>query len=225
MTLRGADLTTFIRVGLIMLVAYLIIFKFSVVLILILLSLSLFLDAGDGFLALKQGSKNKISLLSYIRYISGKKSKRITETKRKISKIAPWGPRMDIAGDRITEYTLWIVFTFLHILPIFVIFLIIIRHSFTDAFMAARGTSSQVFSNFSRIFYTSNWSRATINILKFVTFAYLILVYIMKYPVYIGYILVAVLVGFILLRGFSEIYDTFSEHKANVTINKTYPNA
>lgn len=218
MKLRSADSTTIIRVGLIVLVAYLIIVKFDVLITILLLALSIFLDSVDGFLALREASKGKIGLSEYLGYISGKNSKRVLTIKRGISKKYPWGPRMDIAGDRITEYVMWIVFTFLHVLPIFILFIIVIRHSFADAFMAAKGTSSKTLSSFSRIFYTSNWSRAVINILKFITFVYLILVYVMNYQMYIGYLLVAVLVGFILLRGSAEIYETFQQNKRKVAL-------
>lgn len=217
MKLRSADATTIIRVGLIILVAYLIIVKFDVIITILLLALSIFLDSVDGFLALREASKGRIGLLEYLRYVSGKSSKRILVTKRDISKKVPWGPRMDIAGDRITEYVMWIVFTFLHVLPIFILFIVVVRHSFVDAFMAAKGTSSKTFSNFTHMFYTSNWSRATIGILKFVTFLYLTLVYIINYPMYIGYILVAALIGFILLRGFAEVYGVFQKHKTVTT--------
>lgn len=220
MKLRSADSTTIIRVGLIVLVAYLIIVKFDVLITVLLLGLSIFLDSVDGFLALREASRGKIGLSEYLRYVSGKNSKKVLTIKRSISKKYPWGPRMDIAGDRITEYVMWIVFTFLHVLPIFILFIIVIRHSFADAFMAAKGTSSKTLSNFSRIFYTSNWSRAVINILKFITFVYLILVYVMNYPMYIGYLLVAVLVGFILLRGSAEIYEVFRSYKMGTAIRK-----
>lgn len=63
-------------------------------------------------------------------------------------------------------------------------------------------------TGFAKAFYTSNVSRAAINILKFITFAYLMLVYISAYPILPAYILVGLLVAFIVVRGTAEVYDS-----------------
>ena len=115
---------------------------------------------------------------------------------------------MDIAGDRVAEYSMWVVFTYLHIIPLIILLLIIVRHSFADAMMGAKGTSSKMKSPFARAIYSSNTSRAVINALKFITFAYLILVYVNSYPILIGYVLVGALFTFIMLRGTAEIYES-----------------
>lgn len=210
MALRGADATTIGRIGLIVVAAYLILARFDAAVIILIIAVSVFLDSVDGFLALREESKGKVGLAEYIRYASGKKSSRISRLKGNIAKHARWGPRMDVAGDRIAEYVMWAVFTFLHVIPLFIIIIVIIRHSFADAFMGARGTSSVTYSRFSRIFYTSNWSRLAINVLKFATFAYLTASYILDYPIWIGYVLVGLLVAFILIRGVAEVYDSVS---------------
>ncbi len=216
MALRGADATTIIRIVLIIMAAYLIVARLDIVAVVLLLALSLFLDSIDGFLALREESRGRVGFSEYVRYLLGGRSSRISKLKAAMAKHVRWGPRIDVAGDRITEYVMWVVFTFLGVIPLFIIIIVIIRHSFADAFMGARGTSSGAFSWFSRVFYTSNWSRAVINVLKFVAFAYLAAVYILTYPLYIGYILVGILVAFILLRGGAEVYDSVSGSGAKV---------
>ncbi|EQD32042.1 hypothetical protein B1B_17854, partial [mine drainage metagenome] len=153
----------------------------------------------------------KIGLFEYINYLKGgKSSKKIAKIKSKVSKRAPWGPRMDVGGDRAVEYTLWAAFTFLHIIPLYVILVVIFVHSFADAAMAARGTSSNIKTRFGRIVYSSNLSRAWANIIKFLGFGYLILMYTLGYPALFGYILVALLVSTITIRGASEIYESIT---------------
>jgi phosphatidylglycerophosphate synthase len=210
MALRSADAITLFRVALVILVVFLVVEKAYPFLSLTILGIAIALDGVDGFAALREASHGRISISDYIMHASGKKrNKYIEKTKQDISKKAPWGPRFDVAGDRVTEYAMWILFLFVGVLPLFVILIIIIRHSFADAMMGMRGTSSKGATWLSNTFYKSNWSRAGINILKFITFSYLILAYVLAYPLYIGYILIALCVGFIVLRGVAEIYDSF----------------
>ncbi len=209
--MRSADLLTIARVLLAILVAYLVIIKFDPIVSILLFAIALAMDGLDGFAALHQISNGRIGFLEYMRYVRGRMDKKeseiLKEYKLKVGSAYPYGPRMDVAGDRIIEYTLWALFTFLHVLPLFVIILIIARHSFADAFMAAKGTSSRLKTRFARIVYGSNASRAGINIMKFVTFSYLILVYVSGYPILIGYVLAAMLVAYILARGAAEINE------------------
>ena len=102
---------------------------------------------------------------------------------------------------------LWVTFAFLGIVPLFVLFIIIIRHSFADALLGARGTSSKMHSKLARSLYASNASRAGIQITKFVTFSYLVLVYVLRYPLWLGYALIGILTAYILIRGMAEIYE------------------
>ena len=53
-------------------------------------------------------------------------------------------------------------------------------------------------------------SRAAANILKFLTFGYLMLQYVAGYPAAIGQALIAILVIFSVVRGASEIYESFA---------------
>ena len=50
--------------------------------------------------------------------------------------------------------------------------------------------------------------RAGINVVKVVTFSYLMLVYIANYPISIGYALIAILVLYIMARGAGQIYES-----------------
>ena len=132
----------------------------------------------------------------YIKYSLGNKenAKQIKKFKQGISKIAKYGPRFDVAADRISEYSLWALFTVLSIVPFFVLIIVIIRHSIADAFLGEKGTSSKMKTGLARKLYASNVSRGAINVLKFVTFSYLILVYVSSYPIIVGYVLTALLV-------------------------------
>ncbi len=209
--MRKADLTTYIRTAVMILVAYLIIIKFNPVITIIIFGLDLASDAIDGFFAVSEVSKGKINFITYLRSALGNKElkKEVRSYKEAVSKVAPYGPRLDIAGDRVTEYVMWVTFIFLHVLPLFVIFIIIIRHSFADALIGVKGTSSKMKSKFTEKVFSSNISRASIQALKFITFSYLALVWILDYPILIGYVLTTILVAYILVRGASEIYEGF----------------
>jgi phosphatidylglycerophosphate synthase len=178
-------------------VAYLILAKFNPIITIILLIAALVLDAVDGYFA-KYGKVNIETLRLYINH---------EPPKQKI-KPTPYGARLDIAGDRVVEYTMWIVFTIVNIVPLFVLLLIVLRHSFADALMGSRGTSSKMKTKFAQIVYASNIGRGGINVLKAVTYCYLILMYVSNYPALPGYILVTALVAYIMLRGIAEIYDS-----------------
>jgi phosphatidylglycerophosphate synthase len=125
-------------------------------------------------------------------------------------KNARFGPRIDVAGDRAVEYILWITYTYVGVLPLFVVFIAVIRHSFVDAFMAAKGTSSKMKTRFAQKVYSSNIGRGGINVVKFLAFSYLSLMYVWGYPAIIGYALVAILLAYIVIRGAAEIYEAYA---------------
>ncbi len=210
--MRNADIATLIRVLLIVLVAYLILAKFNPIAIIILIAVALLLDAVDGFLAVNQESHGAVGLATYISSLRGNaKAKQLVKgIKQRMSRSARFGPRMDVAGDRAVEYILWAVYTIAGVVPLFVLIIIIIRHSFVDAFMAAKGTSSKMKTKFAQIVYSSNLWRGGINVVKFLTFAYLSLVYVWDYPIWIGYVLITILVAYILLRGAAEICEAYA---------------
>ena len=210
--MRNADIATLIRVLLIVLVAYLIIAKFNPIAIIILIAVALLLDAVDGFLAVNQESHGAVGLATYISSLRGNaKAKQLVKgIKQRMSRSARFGPRIDVAGDRAVEYILWAVYTIAGVVPLFVLIIIIIRHSFVDAFMAAKGTSSKMKTKFAQIVYSSNLWRGGINVVKFLTFAYLSLVYVWDYPIWIGYVLITILVAYILLRGAAEICEAYA---------------
>lgn len=210
--MRAADLTTFIRVGIILLVAYLIVVGFNPFVSIALFAIALILDGVDGYLALFESSGGKISPSDYIHGLLGDKKimKEVKEARLKTAKLAPYGPRLDVIGDRIIEYILWILFVYVHVVPLFVLFIIVIRNCAADGLMGLKGTSSKMKSSFARIMYASAPSRAAANILKFLTFSYLMLQYVSGYPAIAGQALVAILVIFSVVRGASEIYESFA---------------
>jgi phosphatidylglycerophosphate synthase len=211
--MRGADKSTIIRVLVVLLVLYLILIKANPVISILLLAFAFVMDGVDGFLALNEASKGKITLQKYINYSLGSKkyAKAIKKIKEGIGKKAKHGPRFDVAADRITEYSFWATFTVIGIVPLFVLIIIVIRHSIADAFLGAKGTSSKMRSAIAMALYSSKTSRALANVLKFVTFSYLILVYVSSYPILIAYVLIAVLVSFIVIRGAAEVYEVIGD--------------
>ncbi|MGC8567691.1 MAG: hypothetical protein ACP5RP_00600 [Candidatus Micrarchaeia archaeon] len=208
--MRAADIATFVRVALVIAIIYLVIIKFYPYFLIFLLAIAFLLDAVDGFFAVRESSKGKVSFVLYVKAAMGNHmlKQEIKKYKEETKKYAKYGARMDIAGDRAVEYSLWIAFTYLHIIPLFVLLIVILRHSFVDAFMAAKGTSSKLKTKFAKAVYSSNIGRGGINIVKFATFSYLILVYATNAPISIGYILVTILLFYILLRGAAEVYES-----------------
>ncbi len=208
--MRLADAITLFRTALVIAVAYMIMQMMHPYLIVALIAFAMLLDGVDGYAALWQESKGEVSFVEYLRATAGNPllAERIKRFKERIQQHSPHGPRMDVAGDRVAEYVFWILFTYLNIIPIFVLFIIVIRHSFADALMGARGTSSKMKTGFARAVYSSNISRGGVNVAKFLTFSYLSLVYTLGYPIIIGYVLAGILVTIVLARGAAEIYES-----------------
>ncbi len=208
--MRSADAATLFRTALAVLVVYLIIVKFYPIATVLLIAFIISLDGIDGYFAVGEESKGGITFGTYLSAAIGDKAakEKVSAVKKRIQKSAPHGPRMDVAGDRVVEYLFWIAFTYVHILPIYVLIIIVIRHSFVDALMASKGTSSKMKTWLGQKLYSSNIARGGINVVKFVTFSYLVLMYVWSYPAIIGYILTAILVLYILARGAAEVYES-----------------
>ncbi|HUB92675.1 MAG TPA: hypothetical protein VL945_01825 [Candidatus Saccharimonadales bacterium] len=213
--MRSADATTLVRTALAILVVYLIIVKFPVAATILLIAVVIALDGLDGYFAVREESRGRISFSAYLKSALGdnEAKAKVRKVKESIKKSAPHGARMDVAGDRVVEYSLWIVFTYLHVLPIYVILIVLVRHSFVDALMASKGTSSRMKTGFASKIYSSNIARGGINVVKFLTFSYLALVYVSGYPIIFGYILTGILVAYILLRGAAEVYESMNERR------------
>ncbi len=207
--MRSADASTIFRIGLVLFVIFLAAVKFNPAVSITLLALAFVLDGVDGYLALREASGGRLGLSEYADYaISGANAKRVRALKEKTAKIARYGPRLDVAGDRIAEYSFWGAFAVFGIVPLFVLIIIIIRHSIADALLAAKGTSSRMRTGFARMLYSSNVSRGAVNALKFVTFSYFILAYVSGFPMVFAYVLMSVLVIFIVARGAAEVYES-----------------
>ncbi len=207
--MRSADQTTIIRAALIVVVLFLVIAKVNPIIDVLIFAVALAMDGVDGYLAVHESSNGKIGAGLYIRAMMGNVSaiKQVNEARAKTAKIAGYGPRLDIAADRITEMAFWGLFAFLHLIPFFLFVLVLIRHSVVDAFMGAKGTSSKMKSRIAKALYSSNWSRALANVLKFVTFSYLMFEYILGYPSVIGTSLAVLLAAFIIVRGAAELHE------------------
>jgi CDP-diacylglycerol--glycerol-3-phosphate 3-phosphatidyltransferase len=179
--MRSADAVTLFRVFLVFVIAYLISVKSNAALVVFLIIFMFALDGIDGYLAKR-------------------------ESKR--AKPTSYGAYIDIAGDRVIEYVFWILFSYLSIIPLFVVFLIVLRNSFADAMMASKKrTFSKMRTKFGRI-ASSHFSRGAYAVLKAADFIYLSLVFISNFPIGIGYALTGVVVAFSLVRGAVEIYDS-----------------
>ncbi|MEM0074348.1 MAG: CDP-alcohol phosphatidyltransferase family protein [Candidatus Micrarchaeaceae archaeon] len=198
--MRSADAVTIFRVLLVFAIAYLIYLKFNAAALVLLILVAFLLDEVDGYLAL--GSKT-----NFIKYITIEAHGKHVYKEEDVAKLPKYGSALDIAGDRITEYTFWIAFAFLHVVPLFILFIVIIRNSLSDAFVS---TSKKTFHNmrtgFGKIAY-SHLARGAIGASKAVVFSYLTLVFVLGWPKVIGYVLVAYLITFFLLRGAAEIYE------------------
>lgn len=210
--MRSADTTTIFRVLLVFFSVYLIIFKIDPIIIIIILAIAFLLDGVDGYLAIRDQSSGDVTLKEYILAILGdlKYKNKIKKIKQGISEKYAYGPRMDVAGDRAVEYALWIVFIYLNIIPLFIIFIIIFRHSFVDAIMGVRGTSNKMKTRFAKMMYSSSISRGGVNVVKFITFSYLVFVYVSNWPIIYGYILTTILLCYIVVRGVAEVYESFA---------------
>ncbi|MGC8694175.1 MAG: hypothetical protein ACP5RI_00970 [Candidatus Micrarchaeia archaeon] len=210
--MRSADIITLFRTILVFFIIYFVLIKLNSILVILILLFMFALDGIDGFAAVKEVGKlnnKKITFKKYIKAAFGnsKYKKEVVELKHKAAEISKHGQRLDIAGDRIIEYSLWILFTYLNILPLFVILIIVIRNSFADAFMACKGTSAKLKSRYAKYLYSSNISRALSTLFKILSFSYLVLVYINNYPILPGFIIVAISLIFIIIRGAAEIYE------------------
>jgi phosphatidylglycerophosphate synthase len=212
--MRSADAATLVRTLMVFLVVYMLFIKINPAIIIFTILVMYVLDGVDGFLAVRSESKGKISFGRYLNASLGdaKAREEVNEYKHSLAKSSRFGPRMDVAGDRVIEYTFWITFTYLRLIPLFVLFIVVFRHSFVDAFMASRGTSSKAKTRFAYIVYSSNIGRGGINIVKFLAFAYFVLIFVSNYPLWIGYVLITILVAYILLRGVAEVYDVLKEN-------------
>lgn len=198
--MRSADAVTVGRVLLVFVIGYLIYLKFSAIATILLIIVAFLLDEVDGYLAL--GKHENI-----IKYILTEAKGKHVYSEEDVAKLPKYGSALDIAGDRITEYTFWIVFTYLHVVPLFILFIVIIRNSLSDAFTAAsKKTFHNMHTRFGKIAY-SHLARGAVGASKAVVFSYLALVYIFHWPASIGYVLVAYLITFFLLRGAAEIYE------------------
>jgi phosphatidylglycerophosphate synthase len=208
--MRSADAATLFRVLLAVVVVYLVLGRFSPYIIFMIILSERVVDGLDGYLARRQASRGRLGFAMYLKGVMGnaEAKKGIAKCNAALRKIAPHGSRLDVAGDRSVEYIFWALFSYLGLVPLFVFIIVIVRHSFVDALMGSKGTSSKMKSRFANSIYASNYSRLLINVPKVLAFGYLPFVYIYGWPLYIGYLLVGILVAGILIRGAAEAYES-----------------
>lgn len=102
---------------------------------------------------------------------------------RKRGNTTPFGAVLDIMGDRIVESSLWIVFAHIHLIPVWVPIVVIIRGLITDSLRSVAltkgktpfGDKTMIKTAIGRLIVSSRLSRALYGSAKVVTFCYLIL--------------------------------------------------
>src|SRR5208283_1437421 len=131
--MNRADAITLFRTALVFVIVYMVLAKISEWVIIPTMAVMFGLDWVNGYIA-------KLDI-------------------RRGRKPSWYGPRLDVAGDRITEYALWMLFAFLGIVPLIILLLVVVRHSFADALMGARGTSSKMKTKMAKVLYASDLHR------------------------------------------------------------------
>jgi len=122
-----------------------------------------------------------------------------------------YGKRFDVAGDRITEYLYYFFFTIKELIPIFIFPIIVIRNSIVDTFFyTPKKNFSTTKTKFARIFSSSRISRFVYGFLKMLTFFYFGCVLIFNFPIIFGYLLLAIVVSFSIIRGAADILEVFA---------------
>src|SRR5271157_3941277 len=190
--MRSADAVTAVRMALVFAIAYLIILRLSAVLVVLLLLAMFGMDNLDGYFATSR-NPSFADFLSYTaKEIRGKENSR----SRSAKKPPKYGAALDIAGDRITEYTFWILFTWLYLIPLYVVLIIMTRNCIADALTLSKGkTFSKMKSAFGRV-ASSHKSRAAYQVVKSSAIIYMALVYLAAWPLWAGYALVAAAVAY-----------------------------
>lgn len=102
---------------------------------------------------------------------------------RKRGNATLFGSVMDIMGDRIVESSLWIVFAHIHLIPVWVPIVVIVRGVITDSLRSVAltkgktpfGEKTMIKTAVGRLIVSSRLSRALYGGVKVVTFCYLIL--------------------------------------------------
>jgi len=203
--MRSADIVTAVRVALVFVIAYFIILRLSAVLVVLLFLVMFGMDNLDGYFA----TSGKPSVADFVSYLGREIRGRERSRSKGAMKPPKYGAALDIAGDRITEYTFWILFTWLYLIPLYVILIIMTRNCLADALTLSKGkTFSKMHSAFGRI-ASSHKSRALYQVVKSSAIIYMALVYLAAWPLWAGYALVAAAVAYSLLRGAAEIYEAW----------------
>jgi CDP-diacylglycerol--glycerol-3-phosphate 3-phosphatidyltransferase len=102
---------------------------------------------------------------------------------RRTHTATPFGAVMDILGDRIVENVLWIVFSHLGLIPVWVPIVVVVRGFVTDAFRSVAltqgetpfGETTMIKSHIGRLLVSSGTSRTLYAVAKGIVFCYLTL--------------------------------------------------
>ncbi len=200
--MRSADMVSLLRLPLLAFLVYLVLIRFNPVVVVLVLFFLFISDAFDGYFA----TLGKHTLPDFLGYFWNEAMGR-KKTKKFPKKMPKYAAYLDIAIDRIIDYTLWGLFTLLGLLPLIVIVVVFIRNTISDFLVVRSGkTFAKMHSAFGRI-ASSHIIRGANSALKAINFAFLALVFIAGWPIAIAYVLTAITVALILLRGAAEIYE------------------
>jgi len=102
---------------------------------------------------------------------------------RKRNITTQFGAVIDILGDRIVENSLWIVFAHIHLIPVWVPLIVIVRGFVTDSMRSVAlakgktpfGENTMIRTEIGRLIVSSKLSRGIYGVAKVITFCYLIL--------------------------------------------------
>ncbi len=200
--MRQADITTLLRLPLLLIVIYTIVARANPLIVLFAIAVLFISDAADGYM----GTQHRHTLPDFTHYLL-EEAHLAKRRERKRAQAPGYAPFLDIAVDRIIEYAFWLTFTYLQILPWFVVVIIFVRNTIADALVFRKGrTFSTMESRFGRL-ASSHISRGAYAIIKAVNFAYLAMVAVASWPISVGYVATTVVVAFSLLRGAAEISE------------------
>lgn len=101
--MRSSDQATLARVLLSLVIVYLVIVRANPYITIALIAIAFITDGIDGYLAVREASHGSVGFLTYLKSAFGnaKAQSAVRTIKESISQTAPYGARIDVAGDRV----------------------------------------------------------------------------------------------------------------------------
>lgn len=158
---------------------------------------------------------------------------------RKRGETSRFGAVFDIAADRIVEWTLWVVFAYLGLVPLWVLLVFIVRGVIVDAIRSVQATEhrqdpfSMIVSPLGKWLVAGQVMRIGYAVLKATTFSWLLLTLALQQLVplqwmawldttsAIGSVLVFGCVGVCLLRGAPVVYEFVAQELPELSANSS----